>query len=409
MRTIKVIMMIVFMLVFTLTARGVTINAVDNGRVTGEMAIDGDLSQAMTGTVSATNGSATITGSGTDFLYEVEIGAAVKIESDVAAGYEIFTVAGITNDTSLTVDSTYQGSNDSGLWIRSDPQMLDINNGDGVDVLTVDTTGYIGVGVDKPVCNLDVYGIVLVREKTLDIPHDQAGLWFKYVPGAGDDERGAIWTYDYPETSYRALEIDTSKLFLQIDGSDEFTLTSTTGTLDGTMTADGFTDGTFTTTGGHVTGLIDVFTTDAMNDNAFGKTQLGMNAVDAASFGYRGHGATNFAVYQASSFATTVKAGSGQGIAFYVNSTTSALTLDSSGNATFDGTLTVDGDQSGADEHVFDDYNDIELLYDWREGKELPFKTGDMLNRDRLLRDTIVQMHEVIKKLEKRIETLEKK
>jgi hypothetical protein len=77
------------------------------------------------------------------------------------------------------------------------------------------------------------------------------------------------------------------------------------------------------------------------------------------------------------------------------------IRIDSSaGNTTITGTLTVNGDQTGATDHVFDDYNDIKLLEKWRAGEELPFKTGDMLNRDRLLRDTIIQLH-------KRIEILE--
>ena len=78
------------------------------------------------------------------------------------------------------------------------------------------------------------------------------------------------------------------------------------------------------------------------------------------------------------------------------------LTIDSSGNTVIAGTLTVNGDQSGATDHVFDDFDDIKLLHDWRDGKSLPFKTGDLLNRDRLLRDTIIQLHNRIKVLEKR-------
>lgn len=76
------------------------------------------------------------------------------------------------------------------------------------------------------------------------------------------------------------------------------------------------------------------------------------------------------------------------------------VTITSAGNVTVSGTLTVSGDQSGAADHVFDNYNDIALLEKWRAGKKLPFDTGDMLNRDRLLRDTIIQLHQRIKILE---------
>ena len=95
----------------------------------------------------------------------------------------------------------------------------------------------------------------------------------------------------------------------------------------------------------------------------------------------------------------------------YLKSTTGQITLQSNngnvldisptGNTVVGGTLTVNGDQTGAADHVFDDYDDIQLLQEWRSGGEnLPFAVGDMLNRDRLLRDTILQ-------LVKRIEDLE--
>ena len=82
----------------------------------------------------------------------------------------------------------------------------------------------------------------------------------------------------------------------------------------------------------------------------------------------------------------------------------SAMTLSSAGNLVVAGTLTVNGDQTGATDHVFDGSDDIELLEKWRNGKELPFATGDMLNRDRLLRDAIVQLHGRIEHIEKILE-----
>ena len=57
------------------------------------------------------------------------------------------------------------------------------------------------------------------------------------------------------------------------------------------------------------------------------------------------------------------------------------------------GTLTVNGDQTGATDHVFDSYDDIELLKKWKSGDDLPFNKGEILNRDNLLRDSILQMN----------------
>ena len=78
---------------------------------------------------------------------------------------------------------------------------------------------------------------------------------------------------------------------------------------------------------------------------------------------------------------------------------TTAMTLSATAMVVA-GTLTVNGNQTGATDHVFDEYDDLALLHAWRDGGKLPFARGDILNHDRLLRDTILQ-------LAARIETLE--
>jgi len=79
-----------------------------------------------------------------------------------------------------------------------------------------------------------------------------------------------------------------------------------------------------------------------------------------------------------------------------------AISVATPGNVTIAGTLTVNGNQTGAADHVFDSYDDVALLKKWQLGEDLPFETGDMLNRDRLLRDTILQLHKRIEQLESR-------
>ena len=86
----------------------------------------------------------------------------------------------------------------------------------------------------------------------------------------------------------------------------------------------------------------------------------------------------------------------------YDKSNNARLTVYANGNTAVSGTLTVNGNQAGAADHVFDDYNDIELLQKWRRGETLPFETGDMLNRDRLLRDAILQLETRVKLLEEK-------
>lgn len=79
------------------------------------------------------------------------------------------------------------------------------------------------------------------------------------------------------------------------------------------------------------------------------------------------------------------------------------------GNIVIAGTLTVNGDQEEATDHVFDDYNDIELLEKWRRGKPLPFAVGDILNRDRLLRDSIIQLKVEFDTLKAEVEELKRR
>jgi len=78
------------------------------------------------------------------------------------------------------------------------------------------------------------------------------------------------------------------------------------------------------------------------------------------------------------------------------------MTLTGAGNLTVEGTLTANGDQTGAADHVFDGYDDIALLKNWKDRQPLPFDVGDLLARDRLLRDTILQLETRIAVLEGR-------
>lgn len=78
----------------------------------------------------------------------------------------------------------------------------------------------------------------------------------------------------------------------------------------------------------------------------------------------------------------------------------SLMSIDYNGDTIIEGTLTVNGDQTGATDHVFDDYDDILLLQKWRNGDELPFERGDILNRDRLLRDSIIQLNNKVESLD---------
>jgi len=171
-----------------------------SAKVNGTLEVEGTVDVALTGTVGATNGSAAITGSGTAFTTELEVGNAIAIESSVAAGYEVFTVSVITNDTSLTIDSNYAGSTDTGLDAWCDPDLLEIDNGDGTNVLTVDKSG-----------NLDVAGTAEIGAYTLPktdgsdgqvlktngsgtVSWQSCGYEYRGEPGGFDFDQGDLTT-----------------------------------------------------------------------------------------------------------------------------------------------------------------------------------------------------------------------
>lgn len=72
-------------------------------------AIVGPLNAALTGTVTATNGSKTLTGSGTSFGTQGVAGDALTINGIV------YTIASVQSTTSLTLDKVYAGTTASGL------------------------------------------------------------------------------------------------------------------------------------------------------------------------------------------------------------------------------------------------------------------------------------------------------
>jgi hypothetical protein len=104
----------------------------------------GNLTSPLTGTVAVTQNSATVTGTGTAFTTELAVGDSLKI------GAEVFTVAAIGSATSLTLDSNYLGASSSGATAYRDPNLFAVDNGDGVNKLTVSRSGKVGIGTATP-------------------------------------------------------------------------------------------------------------------------------------------------------------------------------------------------------------------------------------------------------------------
>ena len=90
--------------------------------------------KAITGTVAVTNGSATLTGTGTAFTTELKSGNSVVI-----ATVE-YRVVAIASNTSATLHKVYAGSTASGVTITANEQPASIDVADLAKVFGVDTT-----------------------------------------------------------------------------------------------------------------------------------------------------------------------------------------------------------------------------------------------------------------------------
>ena len=126
--------------------------------------IKGDLTVQITGTVAANNGSDAIEGTGTAFTTELAFGDSIKIESDIARGYEIFTVHTVSDDDTLTINSNYEGTNDTGLLAHRDSDLFLVKSGDGVDMFKVDKSG----GIDAT--------SLIVDNMTMDMAYNMAHI-----------------------------------------------------------------------------------------------------------------------------------------------------------------------------------------------------------------------------------------
>jgi len=78
--------------------------------------VDNKYCTTLTGTITFTNGSTAVTGSGTAFTTECAVGGRIKLQSDDAGedGVNWATIDSITDDEHLTLTANYQGSTGSG-------------------------------------------------------------------------------------------------------------------------------------------------------------------------------------------------------------------------------------------------------------------------------------------------------
>lgn len=119
--------------------------------------ITGDLATNISGTVSVTAGTNTVTGSATSFLTDLSVGDAIKIDS------EIFTITAIASNTSLTLDSNHIAGA-SGVTATKDSTILSIRSGDNQELAIFDSTGNLGIKTSNPQADLHVVGDLRVSQ-----------------------------------------------------------------------------------------------------------------------------------------------------------------------------------------------------------------------------------------------------
>lgn len=122
---------------------------------TAQLHIQGGAYDTLTGTVSVTNSVLAVVGTATQFVDELAVGDSVRI-FDSAGASTIYTVATITDQTNLTLDTTYSGATEAGLRIAGDDTLLCLTNADGVTKLSVAKDGSVGINTDTPAAQLDI-------------------------------------------------------------------------------------------------------------------------------------------------------------------------------------------------------------------------------------------------------------
>ena len=112
---------------------------------TADLTVKGDLSAATTGTLTVTNGSASVTTS-VDLTGHFSAGDAIKIVNSAPSESSIYTVNAI-NATTITLDSTYSGTTDSdgSVTAKKDPDLFLVKDGNDVAVMTLDNSGNLTV------------------------------------------------------------------------------------------------------------------------------------------------------------------------------------------------------------------------------------------------------------------------
>lgn len=197
---------------------------------TSQAHIKGSLTVAITGTLSITIGTPNVVGIGTLFTTELQEGDSIKIAN------EVFTVNTITDALNLILDSNHSAGA-SGVTAYSDPDLIKLDNGDGVNKFIVDKSGKIAVnGIPSANENdilLNLDGVMAMKETTTPTADmDIAKIYAKadnnlyFQDGAGVEKTLSVDTFVIINKtgSYTLQDADKSSLIV-VNSASAVTIT----------------------------------------------------------------------------------------------------------------------------------------------------------------------------------------
>jgi hypothetical protein len=155
------------------------------------------LTSSLTGTLTFTSGSATVTGSGTAFTTEIKVGDYIKKTADADTLYA--RVESVDSATSLTLETTYGGTTSSTTGLRNNWQPLSSGTGASIAVASSSVSlisGTASGGVSRITRAGDYlpYNLLMKGSITQRIANQTAVLGFQDIPGSAT--RGAYFQFD---------------------------------------------------------------------------------------------------------------------------------------------------------------------------------------------------------------------
>lgn len=110
--------------------------------------VKGNFNTSITGSFSAINANATLTGVGSSFTTAVKIGDAIQL-TDSLAVISVYTVSSITSNTVLTLSGVFTGTTGT-VTVKIDSSLFSVYNGSATPYAIIDKNGCFVLGASSP-------------------------------------------------------------------------------------------------------------------------------------------------------------------------------------------------------------------------------------------------------------------